>query len=100
MWSWCFAFVQFENRLSALEVVALDQSGGFELGQHAVDRGQPDVLAGFHQALVDVLGRQMPVLAVLQHFQNLHPRQGDLETCLSEVLVLHVFLRCSCQSGG
>ena len=39
------AIVKFEHRVSALEVVTRDESGRLKLGQDAIDRRQPDILA-------------------------------------------------------
>jgi dihydroxyacetone kinase DhaKLM complex PTS-EIIA-like component DhaM len=39
------ALVEFEHRLVAVEMMADQQSGLLELGEHAINRGQPDILA-------------------------------------------------------
>ena len=41
------ALIELETRLSTPEMMALDQTGGFELSQDPIDRGQPDLFAGF-----------------------------------------------------
>ena len=80
------ALIEFEHRLSTLEIMAFDQTGGFKLGQYPVDRGQADLLAGFQQGLVDFFRRKMSMDMRLQHLQDLHPRQRDLQTCLFQFL--------------
>src|SRR5579872_3110345 len=47
------ALVQFEDSHAALEVMARDQAGGLELGQHAVDGGEPDVFIGDQQLFIN-----------------------------------------------
>ncbi len=37
--------VEFEDRMAALEVVAVDETGCLELGQHTVYRRQSDILS-------------------------------------------------------
>lgn len=81
--------IQFEYRMSALEVMARDQTRGFELGQYPVHRGQTDVVSGFEQRLVHVLGTHVARVAAFQNFQNLDPRQGDLEADVAEFLAFH-----------
>jgi hypothetical protein len=54
--------------VAALEVVLEHQARRLELRQHAIDRGQPDLLATGQQVPVDVLGGHVPRLALLQQF--------------------------------
>ena len=51
------AAVELVDGLAALEVVLEHDAGGFELGQHAVDGGEADVVLVLEQLAVDVLGR-------------------------------------------
>lgn len=73
------SFVEFINRLAALEMTATQNIGLFKLRQHPVHRGQADVRALLHQHLVDVLGGHMPLRAGLEDFQDFQPRQGRLQ---------------------
>ena len=65
--------------------------------KHTIDSGQADIFTGFKQGLVDIFRAQV-VLArrVLKNLQDFDSRQGDLEACLAQfmVLVRHV---CSSQ---
>ena len=51
------ALIQLEHRFSGLEMVALEDAGLFELGEDALDRGQPDVQSLVYENPIDVLGR-------------------------------------------
>ena len=82
------ALVQFEHSLAAFEMMAYQQAGLLELGQYSIDRGQPDVLAGSQQNLVDVFRRQMPLLAVLEQAEHLQSGQGGLEAGIFEFVGL------------
>ena len=83
--------VQLEYRVPALEIVPTDQAGGLELGQHAIDRGQPDVLARLQQRLVQPLGAQVPGGAVLEYLKNLQAGNGDFQPGLAQFLTFHPF---------
>ena len=41
------AVVQFEYRAPTFEIVPFDEARGLKLGQDAIDRREPDVIAGF-----------------------------------------------------
>ena len=69
--------------MAALEVVAGNQAGGFELCQHTVDRRQADFLARIQKVLVNVLGTQVPVRGILEDLKDLQARQRDLEAGLA-----------------
>ncbi len=73
------ALVELEHRLAGLEVVALEQSGLFELGEHAIHGGQPDVLVLGKQFTIDVFGAHVALLAVLENLEDLQARQGGLQ---------------------
>ena len=77
------AAVQLVDRMTAFEVVLEHQARGFELGQHAVDRGQTDFLAIAQQLLVDVFGGHVARLGLLQQLQDAHPRMRDLQANLA-----------------
>ena len=62
------ALVQLEYRLAGLEMMALETAGLFELGEDAVDRGQPDVQSLVDENPIDVLGGQVADLAVFESF--------------------------------
>jgi hypothetical protein len=55
------------------------EPGRLELGQHAIDRGQADLVAVLEQPAVDVLGGEVVLgLLLLQQLEDAHPRMGDL----------------------
>ena len=60
------AVIQFEDRVTALEIVASDETSGLKLGQHAVDRGQPDVLAGLDfNSAIELMSATFQVMDLL-----------------------------------
>src|SRR5262245_11054255 len=80
------ALVQLEHRLARLEVVALEDAGVLELGQHAVDSGEADVQALAHEHPVDVLGREVPHLAALEELEDAKARPGRLQAARFQVV--------------
>lgn len=89
--------IEFENGIAPFEVVAFYESRRFELGEHPVYRGEPDLLAVGDQRLVDFLRRQVPIraVAVFEHFEDLDAWERDLESRITDVLSFHGgFARC------
>ena len=72
------ALIQLEDRLTALEMVALDQAGGFKLGQDAVDGSQANLFTGAQQGFIDILGSQVRILILLQNIENFQAWQRYL----------------------
>jgi len=66
------AAVDLEYGLAAFEVVPANQSHRFELSQHPVDRGQPDLLAILQQHPIHILGGDMAFIAPFQQGQDLY----------------------------
>ena len=54
-----FAVIELKNRVAAFKVVARDQAGRLELGEHAINRCQTSIVARLQQQLLDILGTQM-----------------------------------------
>ncbi len=79
------SLVEFKNRLVAVEVVAHQQSGLLELGQHAVNRGEADFQAFVGQQAIDFLGRHVSLVALLEQIENLQTGEGGLETDALEI---------------
>jgi len=73
------ALVQFEYRLARFEVMALQDSGVFELSQNAVHGGEPDIQTLVHEHAVDVFGGKMPHLAVLEQLEDAQSRPRCLQ---------------------
>ena len=81
-------------------MVALQQAGMLELGQHAIDRGQTGVESVGDQQLVHVLGGQVPHFAVFEQVENLEARRGGLEADRLEVFGLdHAQFDVVCELG-
>lgn len=79
---------QFENRVIRFEVIAIDDTGFFELGEHAIDRRETDILTRAEQLAVDVLRAQVPFLAGLEDLHDLDARQRDLEARFAKLFAL------------
>ena len=63
--------VEFESRLTAIEVVSGNQPGCFKLSQNTVDGGQTHITTLFQQDLVHVLGAEVLMLpGLLENFEN------------------------------
>ena len=84
------SFIQLEDRLARFEVVTLQQAGLLELGQHPIDRGQPDIQSVGQQVAINVLRRDMArrafVLQFVEEIENLEARIGRLEADILEVV--------------
>ena len=78
-----FATVQLIDRLAAFEIVLQHQSRSFKLGQHAIDRGQANLVPVVQQVAIDVLGRHVPGFGLLQQFKDTHPWVRDLQADLA-----------------
>lgn len=83
------AAVQFEDRGAALEVVAGHQTSRLELGEHAVDGREPDVLVRFQELAIDVFGAEVTHLRNREDLEDLHAGHRHLEAGFAEVLAFH-----------
>ncbi len=86
------ALVDLKHRHAVLEMMPRHKARRLELREHAIDRGEPDVLVGFEQAPVDVLGGKVPRHAAFQQLENLEPRQRDFQAGLAKILAFHQML--------
>ena len=87
-------FIDLVDRLARLEVAAVEQAGLLELRQHPVHRGQTDVGAVFEQHPEDIFSGHVALLAGLEDFKNLQPRQRRLQArALQFIDVAHGFSR-------
>ena len=73
------SLVELEHGHAVFEMVPRHQARGLELREHAIHRGEADVLVRFDQALVDAFGRHVTRRAALENFEDLEPRSRDLE---------------------
>src|SRR6266850_5269502 len=80
------ALVQLEHRLAGLEMMALEDAGLLELREDAVDRREADVQSLVHEDPIDVLGRQVAYLAVLEKLQDSQPRPRGLQAAGLQVV--------------
>jgi outer membrane protein assembly factor BamE len=81
-----FAAIQFEYRLPAFEVVLDHDAGGFELHQHAIDRGQADIFVVVQQVFENFFSGQVLAAGVFEDFKDAHARQRDLQPGFAQVL--------------
>ena len=81
-----FAMIDLEDSLSRLKEVALKQTGLLKLGQHAINRGQPDVHVFCNQHAVDVFRRHVAEGAFLEKLKNFQPRKGGFQAHVLEAL--------------
>ena len=72
------ALIELKHRLARFEVMPYQQARLLELRQHAIHRRQSHVQTFRQQLLVDVLGSQVPDLALLEQVDDLEPRQRRL----------------------
>ncbi len=83
--------IQLEYGHAVFEVMTGNQARGLKLGQHAVYRGEPDVLIGTEQRLVNVFRRLVPGAATpLEDFENFQPRQRDLQPGIAQILAFQL----------
>jgi len=84
------SFIQFENRFAGLEMVALQQAGLLELGQHAIHGGETNVHAVGQQVAVHVFGcymtRRALRLEFVEEVEDLEARKCRLETDALQVV--------------
>lgn len=80
------ALVELEDGLARFEVMALQEAGLFELGEHPVDGGQADIHVFGDQEAVDVFCGEMAMLDLLEQVEDLQARKGRLEADILEVL--------------
>jgi hypothetical protein len=64
--------VQFENGLTALEMMSNHQSSGLKLGQHPVNRRQANLTVLINERTVDIFGTHVTLITGFQDLQNLH----------------------------
>ena len=69
-----FFLGQFEDGVTAIEVVTHHQSRCFKLGEHTINRRQTDIFASLKQRLVHVLGTQVSIRRFLEDLQDLDSR--------------------------
>jgi hypothetical protein len=83
------AGIQFENGMTALEIVAGHQPGPLELGKNPVNRCQTDILTRIQQRLIDIFSAHMTPVITVQDGQYPHPRQRYFKSRFSQVTAFH-----------
>ena len=79
-------FVEFENRASGFEMMALQEAGLLELGQNPIHGCQADLDAFGQQLPVHVLGTHVAHAAGLEKFENAQARTGCLEPDIAQAI--------------
>ncbi len=80
------ALVELKDRLAGFEVLARKETGLLKLRQYAIDGRESDVDALAKERFIDILGRQVPDLALLEQFENLAARQRRLKADVLQAL--------------
>ena len=82
-----FAMINFEDRMTSIEVMPFYQASLLELGQHAVYGGQANIVAGIEQRFIDVLSAHVMIVGLREDLKYLDAREGDFETCFTQFLI-------------
>jgi hypothetical protein len=90
--------LQFVNSLPTLEVMPGDKSRGLELGERAVHRGQPDLLACFKQSPVDGLSCKVAIIGPFEKLEHLEAWCSDLKAGIAQILAFHFAYSNVCSS--
>ena len=80
---------ELEDRRPAVEVVADDEPGLLELGEHPVHRREPDRFSGGEEGAVDILRAHVAVGAGVENLEDPQAGQGRLQPRALEVGSLH-----------
>ncbi|BBG29034.1 Mu-like prophage protein gp37 [Zymobacter palmae] len=81
----------FKDSVPAIEIVTHNQTGGFELSQHTVNRGKPYIFTGIQQRLVNVFCAQVQLFFFSRSFENLKDfktRERYLQASLAQFMIL------------
>jgi len=81
-----FAAIDFEHGLAAFEIVPFQQAGLLELGQYAVDGGEPDIDIFIDQNAIDVFGCEMAHVGTFEQLENFQSGYGGFEAFVLEAL--------------
>lgn len=83
------ALIEFVDGFVAFEVVAVQDARLFELGEYAVDRGQPDVGTVEQQLPENIFGRHVALCTALKHLEDFQARHGGFEAGVLQVINVH-----------
>jgi outer membrane protein assembly factor BamE len=78
--------IELEHRHAAFEMMASDETGGLELGQYAIHRGEADVFVGYQQLLVDVFRAHVARRSIGQNVEDFQSWQRHFEACIAQVV--------------
>lgn len=73
------AGLDLEYRLARFEMVAFKQTRLFELGQYAINGGQPDIHVFAEQHAIDIIGTQVAYRGLFEKLENLEAGVGGFE---------------------
>ena len=79
------ALVQFVHRFAGFEVVAQQDAGLLELGEHAVDGGDADFDAVFQQDAVNVFRTQVQIGVGFEQVEDFQARAGNFQTVVFQL---------------
>ena len=79
------ALVQFVHGLARFEMMPLQNTRLFKLGQHTLNRGDADFDALFEQDAVNIFRAQMLFGMGLEQIQNLQARAGNFQSAVLQL---------------
>jgi len=82
------AAFELEYRVPGLEMMPANKTRRLELRQDPVNSCKTNVVAGFQQFPVNVLGTQMMAVRCLENFENLESRHGRLQSGALELTII------------
>ncbi len=78
------ALVQLKERPARFKIAAFEDTGLFELGEHAIHRREPDVVLMVEQLSEHILRAHMTSTSELEDLQDLEPGGGCLEAAAAQ----------------
>ena len=83
------SLIEFVNRFTAFEMVAVQDAGLLELRQYPVHGRQTNVGAFQQQLPENVFRSHVPLYALVENLEDFQPRGCDLQAIVLEVVDLH-----------
>ena len=74
------AMVQFVNRMTTLEIMPGHETGGLKLRQDPIHGSEADLFTASFQLVVNFLGAEMSIRALLEQVKNFPPGYRSLQT--------------------
>ena len=79
------ALLEFEHCLVAIEMVAHQQASLLELREHAIYRGQSNVLAVVGEQAIHFFGGHVTLVALFEQIENFQARQRGFQADVLEI---------------